>query len=344
MTFPPSRGGVALLACAVAPGATVLLAGCRAGHGKLHLPTTAPPVTAPPQNAPRLALVRLVFGNPPKLDIVTVGADGGGREKLTRRSRLPGVKLLRVANPAWSPDAREIYFTGTLAQRRGARYFYYETDVFVMHAAGSDLRRLTTTGDASSPVVSTDGKTIAFARVERPGAFPLTSSLWLMNTDGTGQQRLVNSNVGQIDTPGAWAPDGRTLVFTRCQFALPDPDGLLPNRCAIYAETRGRPGVQRLADRAAAPTYSPDGTRIAFVSDRDENGMIAAGEDENRYAATPPWTVPLRSRSRAGGQARSSFPSDRVAAGPDSSTNERDKDLEPIDAEDLGYSEVLEAL
>jgi Tol biopolymer transport system component len=284
MTFPTSRGGCGLLACWVALCATIMLAGCRAGQGKPYLKTAAPPMTAPPQKAARLALVQLVFGNPPKLDVVTVRADGGGREKLTRRSKLPGVTLLRVAGPAWSPDARSIYFTGTVAERQGPQYVYYETDIFAMRADGSNLQRLTSTGDASSPIASPDGKTIAFARAEGPGAFPVTSSLWLMNTDGTGRQRVVNSKAGQIDKPGAWAPDGRTLVFTRCRFALPRSDGLIPNTCAIYAATRDRPGVQHLADRAAAPAYSPDGTQIAFVSDRDENGMIAAGSDENTYA------------------------------------------------------------
>lgn len=39
-----------------------------------------------------------------------------------------------------------------------------------------------------------------------------------------------------------------------------------------------------LAERAREPVYSPDGDRIAFVTDRDENGTHALGSDEDGFA------------------------------------------------------------
>ena len=43
-------------------------------------------------------------------------------------------------------------------------------------------------------------------------------------------------------------------------------------------------GLRQLVAGGGEPAYSPDGRRIAFVSNRDRDGTIRTGEDESEYA------------------------------------------------------------
>lgn len=241
-------------------------------------------VTAPPQSHRVLALGRVRFESPPKFDLIEVGERGAVRARLFSAPQSSGARLRRAATPAWAPDRRRLYFTGTLAEREGRRFTYEETDVFSVDAKGGTLSRLTDTHDAGKPVPSPDGRTIAFARREHQGELPITAALWLLDADGGDARRLLDSDDGRIDIPGSWSPDGSTLAFTRCRFEPPASNGMQPNTCGVYTVSADGSDVHKLASRAASPSYSPDGHRITFVSDRDENGTLDTGEDEAAFA------------------------------------------------------------
>lgn len=210
--------------------------------------------------------------------------DGSDVRVLVRTPMRGATTILRLSDPAWSPDARWIYFTAVLEEREAARFHYHVTDVFAVSPDGSALRRVTSTGDASFPVPSPDGRKLLYARFERPDERPPTVGLWLMDAEGGGQRRFLQARKGWIDLPGSWAPDGRRIAFTRCLWAEPGPGGRIPNTCAVHLASSAGIDVKRIANRARSPIYSPDGSRIAYVTDRDENGTHMLGSDEEGFS------------------------------------------------------------
>src|SRR5439155_11866140 len=126
-------------------------------------------------------------------------------------------------------------------------------DVWVVNANGSGLRRLTTNRhDDFDPAWSPDGTKIAF-RSMRDG----NNEVYVMNANGSGQHDVSRDPAD--DWGPAWTSSGKVLWncardlgfgFHGCT-ANPDGSGLhvIPND--VYVEY---------------PSGSPDGTRIAFMS------------------------------------------------------------------------------
>src|SRR5262249_33220960 len=87
---------------------------------------------------------------------------------------------------------------------------------------------------------------------------------------GTGEPvidlRQLTNDPG-IDAMPAWAPDGRRIVFHARR--PPEKAGILPTR-KIWIMDRDGTNAHKLSEGAADeyhPVFSPDGTKIAFVSE-----------------------------------------------------------------------------
>jgi Tol biopolymer transport system component len=259
------------------------------------LPACAGDVDEQPETPRRLAAVLVRPGeppsfNPPRFHLLTLDEDGSDERVVLRAPNAAGT-LLRIVAPAWSPDGRWIYFIGSVGERETEQITYELMDIFAVRPDGSGLRRLTATGKAGiftatqgAVVPSPDGRTLLFARSEHLARFPPTSGLWLMDEDGGRQRRLLPAREGWLDLPGSWSPDGETIAFTRCRWVPPGPRGRVPNTCAVATVSSSGSDVVQLAERARAPVYSPAGDRIAFLTDRDENGTHALGSDEDAFA------------------------------------------------------------
>ena len=86
--------------------------------------------------------------------------------------------------------------------------------------------------------------------------YMLDATVHVMNPDGTGDQ-----NLGHGHSP-AWSPDAQQIVFSA------NPDG--PETTLIYKMNADGTNRVRLSDgyQDYYPSYSPDGAKIIFVSER----------------------------------------------------------------------------
>ncbi len=262
---------------------SLLIAGCAAAstHGRTDAPDAAGGSSRLGES--QIAAVRSVTGNPPSTDIIVVDSTGGQRRVLVRAAGTGSVEVA-VGHLAWSPDGRWLVFTGTVARR--VKAIHQASDLFVVRADGSGLRCLTHTGSASDPVWSPDGRSIVFAELTHVGDPNVLTSfaapLMRVNRDGTDLRKVTPVVRGQVDTPGSFSPDGTHLVFTRSNVgALAYAGRIEPSIEAIGIDGSG---LHRLVDGGSEPAYSPDGRRIAFVTNRDRDGTIRTGEDESEYA------------------------------------------------------------
>ncbi len=236
--------------------------------------------------APELAVSVLLTGNPPRHEILLMDADGSNRRVLIGRSRRSHIRAVG-GGEAWSPDGRWLAFAGEVSHALRRREDPL-TDIFVVRADGSGLRRLTHLGHAREPVWSPDGRTIVFAEASffrgDPNIFTsLAITLWRVNTNGSDSHALTQTVQGQLDLPGSFSPAGTRLAFTRRKPGTIGP-GVGSEDGEIDTIRLDGTQLRTLAADAADPSFSRDGREIAFVSDRARNGTVATGEDEAAYA------------------------------------------------------------
>jgi TolB protein len=130
-------------------------------------------------------------------------------------------------------------------------------DIYVMNADGSHAVRLTNTPaiDDDYPAWSRDRKKIAF--VSNPDGTPY--QLYTMDADGTGVQRLTHSTTEKRWWAPAWAPNGKRIAFAAAG----------PSSQDIYTVRVDGGGLKRLTPGSGSsrePSWSPDGTKIAYSS------------------------------------------------------------------------------
>lgn len=120
------------------------------------------------------------------------------------------------------------------------------------------LHYLTYSGHDSSPAVSPDGKTIAFAS-DRDGR----SRIWLKQLSTAGEAPLTD---GPDGSP-RFSPDGSTILFARSE----------GERSVLYrmAVVGGEP--RRLVENANEGDWSPDGKRLVFLRWIPNNGGTFVG-------------------------------------------------------------------
>ena len=163
--------------------------------------------------------------------------------------------------PAWSPDGTEIAFAAYVGEPDESGQ--QEDDLFVMDSDGNNLRLLASRpGVDMAPVWSPDGKHVAWWGVE-PGE--QDTLLFMVNVD-SGEVTAL----GKGAYP-AWSPDGKHIAF---MYQEEPPPGVMPLQpdVEIYLidiDTGERTNLTNNPGGDLWPTWSPDGTEIAFISSRE---------------------------------------------------------------------------
>jgi Tol biopolymer transport system component len=154
--------------------------------------------------------------------------------------------------------------------------------IWVMDSNGEEKKELTAhAGGAPSyafgPAFSPDGKHIAYSDYVHgsPGANALVGiEVYVMNADGTGKRRLTKTTVdGKTKTNvvirwsnrPAYSPDGKKIVYSSTQSGnseiwVMNANGTHREQLTFNTDTNGTEGPD-----ANFPSFSPDGTRIAFL-------------------------------------------------------------------------------
>lgn len=179
--------------------------------------------------------------------------------------------------PAYSPDGTQIAFA---SDRDG------DEEIWVMSATGANPVPLTDhQASDSDPAWSPDGQWIAFTS-DRAG----DADIWVMPATG-GTAIQMTDSIG-LESDPEWSPDGTTIAFTSDRSGS---DDIYTTAFPIPASApSGVGGVTTLTNNPAEdrhPAWSPDGTMIAFSSDRDGNSelyvMDASGLNQTRITNRP---------------------------------------------------------
>jgi eukaryotic-like serine/threonine-protein kinase len=256
-------------------------------------------------------------------DLMLISPLGGVERKLADLRR--GVNATWWTSPAWTPDSKFVAVRD-------------DTAIVLVSVEDGEKRKLTSppggwAGDWS-PAVSPDGRTLAFERM-RNG--PTSDIILARVSDGATSRQLTHDN--RVILGLAWTPDGNEIVFSsnrageKTLWRIPasggtperlpavGPDVIYPaiarqgfraafvrnsSRTSFWRLDLSPEGLRRPAVRVVtstrddnAPMISPDGSRIAFDSDRsgarevwvsDSRGADTVQLTSMGFARDPYWS------------------------------------------------------
>lgn len=191
--------------------------------------------------------------------IYIINPDSSNLKRLTGPARTK-----RDGYASWSPDGtRLIYF----------REYSHSNDIYIMNSNGSDQVNLTdihALGNMSLNSFtefpwSPDGNKIVFAS-NRSGHLKIC----IMDKDGKNIRQITN-NSKRKDYGAVWAPNRNTIAYVSTEG--------IGDQTAIFTLDLDSPktkpvNITKNLYHNTCPVWSPDGTQILFVSNRDADSEL----------------------------------------------------------------------
>src|SRR6266568_4661943 len=203
--------------------------------------------------------------------------------KRGREERRIKVALNGVQTPSWSPDGKQLVFTG---------FDGGLSDLYIINRDGTGLRRLTADKYADlHPAWSPDGKTIAFV-TDRGSDTDFEHLRFgnlrvaLFHLDAGTIELLGHMEEGKNIDP-VWAPDGQSLAFVSDRTGISDiylydfSDG------NIYQLTNLYTGVQGITPLSPVLSWARQADRLAFVYYEDGQYSVYSVENPRSLRGTP---------------------------------------------------------
>ncbi len=198
-----------------------------------------------------------MFADPQRqnADIYTICPDGSELKRLTNDPAIDD-------SPTWSPDGTQIAFASS---RSGA------SQIYVMGADGGAPTQLTFDNFNSWPIWLPGGKQIAFRTTDDKG-------LWwwrVAQSDGSDVRQLTEPGYDHFFQTSSWSPDGLRSAYMSLEEQKSRNDG----SSQIHVKN-----IDGTNDRALTadiwanmkPVWSPDSSRLAFLSERDGTYDVCA--------------------------------------------------------------------
>jgi dipeptidyl aminopeptidase/acylaminoacyl peptidase len=222
-------------------------------------------------------------------DLVLVDVATGNQRTLTSDRR-------SVSQPRFSPGGDRLAFLSNVALAIGQQP---RPQIFVMPMGGGDARRITSAPKGVQQFAwAPDGRNIAYATEDEaekktgPERFndsfevgnddfliqsqALPTHAWLISADGGEARRLtsgswslpINHPPGAPASPLGWSPDGKSIALVR--LATPHSgDGREATVQLLDVATGRMRGLTGRDSLEGQPTYSPDGSYVAYWQPRD---------------------------------------------------------------------------
>ncbi|CAA0301897.1 Acylaminoacyl-peptidase [Alteromonas infernus] len=217
--------------------------------------------------------------DPAYTHIFIVPSDGGTARQLTSGNYHHNGRL------SFAPNGEKIYFSANRSDNW--EYEPVEADIFSVDMTGNIEQLTQDKGRESSPVVSPDGKHIAYAYRDDEKVMYKNSYLYVMNSDGS-EQRNITKDIDNSVSNFHWK-DNKRIYFQQSVRGLAQVDVVsLSGSVKAVAKglggtTLGRPYVfgtyHAVGDVVAYTKGRTDRPADLFVTTRKERQLTALNED-----------------------------------------------------------------
>ncbi len=158
--------------------------------------------------------------------------------------------------------------------------------ICIMNSDGSGYRRLTTQDNYRKfyPSLSPDGKSVVYSEFREDNVY----EIYELNI-ATGQTQRLTDRLGVLNAPEI-SPDGKSIVFMRWTVAT--------DQYQVWMMDRNGGNPRRVFKGDGwDPTWSPDGTKILFASDRDGSDQLYIGNADGSHVRKISNLPSIRGRS-----------------------------------------------